>query len=334
MNTPISPTKSVNKPKIVTLFLRYFLIALGLFIVGTVGFLYFNLYFLFEGKGPAGPGIPAEPFERIWSEQNVLLLGIGDSITDGFGASKGSSYFERLIKNPPQDSKDMLGKNLSAVFPKLKTKNISVSGTNSLYHLKIIQRLETQPSDLLGIVVMTSGGNDLIHNYGRTPPEEGAMYGATLEKARPWINNFKKRLDEMIVGITKKFPAGCHIFLANIYDPSDGTGNTAAWLTGLPPWVDGLSILKAYNNTISQCAKKYNNVHLVNIHDTFLGHGIHCKKFWRKHYCFDDPHYWYYMIIEDPNDRGHDAIRRLFLIKMIKVFFGNNSLKSPTNGSL
>jgi hypothetical protein len=35
---------------------------------------------------------------------------------------------------------------------------------------------------------MTTGGNDLIHWYGATPPREGAMYGASLAQAQPWIN--------------------------------------------------------------------------------------------------------------------------------------------------
>jgi len=181
--------------------------------------------------------------------------------------------------------------------------------------------LATQPSDVLGLVVMTSGGNDIIHNYGRKPPKENAMYGATLDQAEPWIKNFEKRLEEMIVLIREKFPGGCHIFLGNIYDPSDGTGITGSWLTGLPSWPDGLSILEAYNKIISECAGKYGHVHLVDIHGLFLGHGIHCKKFWLKHYCWTDPCYWYQFNIEDPSDRGYDAIRRLFLIEMAKVFF-------------
>jgi hypothetical protein len=110
--------------------------------------------------------------------------------------------------------------------------------------------------------------------------------------------------------------------LANIYDPSDGTGNTNRWLTGLPYWPDGLLILAEYNKIISQCAEKHNNVHLVDIHSSFLGHGIHCKKFWLKNYRFNDPHYWY-SIIEDPNQRGYDAIRRLFLLEMVRVFVNN-----------
>jgi len=32
-----------------------------------------------------------------------------------------------------------------------------------------------------------------------------------------------------------------------------------------------------------------------------------------------DPHYWY-SIIEDPNARGYDALRRLFLNEMAAVF--------------
>ena len=73
------------------------------------------------GSGPAGPDVPIEPFQHVWSQQDVLLLGIGDSITVGVGASKGFSYFERLLKNPQQGCEDMMGKDLSSVFPKLLT---------------------------------------------------------------------------------------------------------------------------------------------------------------------------------------------------------------------
>jgi hypothetical protein len=126
----------------------------------------------------------------------------------------------------------------------------------------------------------------------------------------------------MITQLKEKFPGGCQIFLANIYDPSDGTGNTLAWLTGLPPWPDGEKILAAYNKILVDCAAKYEYVHLVDIHATFLGHGIHCRKFWIKSYHWSDPTYWYYLNIEDPSERGYDAVRRLFLNEMIKVFAG------------
>ena len=51
----------------------------------------------------------------------------------------------------------------------------------------------------------------------------------------------------------------------------------------------------------------------------FLGHGVHCTHFWHREYRPADPHYWYWDNLEDPNDRGYDAIRRLFLIEMART---------------
>jgi len=318
MNETPVPTKS-RLVGILRRILTYFIIA----VIVIVCILHFNVY-LPQGNGPAGPDVSAEPFASVWSERKVVLLGIGDSITDGYGAREGFSYFERLVKNPPADSPDMSGKNLSVVFPNLTNKNISGSGTTSIQHRRVIESLKKQSESVLGIIVITTGGNDLIHSYGRHPPEEGAMYGASFEQAKPWIDTFETRLDEMIREVNEVFPGGCHIFLANIYDPSDGTGNTAAWLTGLPAWPDGEKILDSYNKIIAECADKYENVHLVDIHKPFLGHGIHCRKFWIKNYRLDDPTYWYILNIEDPSERGYDAIRRLFLNEMIKVFDDSN----------
>ena len=272
------------------------------------------------GSGPAGPSVPETPFRKVWSDRKVLLLGIGDSITAGYGARREFSYFDRLAHNPPGDSEDMIGKNLSVVFPNLSARNTAVSGTDSMHHLnKQIGALETHPADVLGIVVMTTGGNDIIHDYGRSLPRECAMYGAALAHAKPWIANYEKRLHTMVARIKGAFPGGCHIFLANIFDPTDGTGNPGS--TGLPLWPDALAILRAYNEVIARCADKHDFVHLVDIHGPFLGHGIHFMRFWLKHYRLSDPHYWY-SIVEDPNERGYDAIRRLFLLEMAEVFVG------------
>jgi lysophospholipase L1-like esterase len=226
-----SPTKHAkgNRPlrfRIVACILVVCLVA----VVGLGGYLYFNLY-LPIGSGQAGPDVPAEPFRSVWSERKVMLLGIGDSVTAGFGVPKGYCYFDRLMKNPETDSNDMFDKNLSKVLPNLIAKNMAISGSTSLEHVeKQINRLKPQPADVFGVVVMTTGGNDLIHNYGRTPPAECAMYGATLEQARPWIANFENRLDGMIADVEKSFPGGCRIFLANIYDPTDETGARLASL--------------------------------------------------------------------------------------------------------
>lgn len=269
------------------------------------------------GSGPAGPPVPRAGFRQSWSERPVLLVGLGDSVTAGFGARKGYSYFDLLITNAPDDAADMRGMSLSAVFPKLQVTNLALSGSTSVQHAgKQLPRLPAADTQTLAIVVITTGGNDIIHNYGKTPPREQAMYGATWAQAQPWIANFEQRLEAMLDQVSRRFPGGCEIFLANIYDPTDGLGDADA--AGLPPWPDAMRILAAYNDIIQRAATKRANVHLVNLHEAFLGHGIHCRQFWRKFYRAEDPHYWYHENLEDPNERGYDALRRLFLIEMAK----------------
>jgi lysophospholipase L1-like esterase len=273
------------------------------------------------GTGPAGPPVTIEKFEFNWTDRPVLLLGIGDSVTAGYGASTlEKSFFRRLVENPPDEFPDMQGKCLSKVFPNLTVNNIALSGSTSLECLEqLVPKIKVQDEDTFGIIVMTVGGNDIIHNYGRTPPREGAMYGAKLDEARPWIENFAFRLEEIISGLEAKFPAGCEFFIANIYDPTDGVGD--AQNAGLPAWPDGVKIIDAYNAIIAGAAEKHKNVRLVNMHDVFLGHGIHCLQFWRSHYDALDAHYWYWDNLagpddNGPNDRGYDALRRLFLNEM------------------
>jgi len=272
------------------------------------------------GTGPAGPAVPLAAFERTWNSRPVFVFGIGDSVTAGLGAkSKAHSYFNRLLENPPDELDGMQGRCLSRVFPNLRFENVAVSGSTSLMHYERVKtRLVEQDEATLGIVVMTTGGNDLIHNYGQSPPREGAMYGATLAQAQPWIDKFRARLNAMLDLLDSRFRGGCHIFLADIYDPTDGVGDAPSVF--LPDWPDGLKIHAAYNAIIRDCAAERANVHLVPLYDTFLGHGSHCLQFWRRTFRAEDPHYWYYHNIEDPNDRGYDAIRRIFLLEMIKVF--------------
>lgn len=267
------------------------------------------------GSGPAGPSVDREPFQSVWSERNILLLGLGDSITAGFGMPKGYGYVDWMLDNPPDEFPEMEGVCLRKVLPNIELMNLSVSGSTSIDHANWFEdRIPLQESDVFGLVVMTSGGNDLIHSYGRMPPKEGAMYGASLEQAQPWIENFRKRLGGNIKAITAKFPGGCAIFMADIYDPTDGVGDAVSAF--LPDWPDGLKILDAYNAILREAADEQENVFHVPLHATYLGHGTHCTQFWRKNYRWSDPTYWYGANLEDPNIRGFDAVRRIFLIEM------------------
>jgi hypothetical protein len=299
-------------------FVRFFALLLigGLLVAGALGYLYLKLSKPI-GSGPAGPQVPRELFAKPWTTRNVLLVGLGDSVTAGFGVKTPYSYFSRLAKNPDDEFEDMQGICLSAVLPNLRTENMARSGSTSLAHVDMVrEQLETQDAETFGLIVMTTGGNDLIHDYGRSPPREGAMYGATFVQAQPWIDNFEKRLTEMLGLLKDRFPGGCLVFMADIYDPTDGLGDAAG--AGLPAWPDGVAIHQAYNDVIRHCAGRHPFVYVVPMYEEFLGHGIHCTQPWQAHYRASDPHYWYAWNLEDPNIRGYDAIRRLFLIEIAK----------------
>jgi hypothetical protein len=295
----------------------YVLIALAAIIIpGTLAYIELSLSRPI-GSGPAGPDLDPAAFRRTWSDRDVQVVGIGDSITAGLGArSPSHTFFNRVLQNPKDEHPEMLGICLSAVLTKLESENFAISGSESSTHLDVI--LESLPTytDQFGIVLMTSGGNDLIHSYGRSPPRECAMYSATLAEAEPWIENFRSRLATMFDEITLRFPAGCEIYIGDIYDPTDGVGDAPSVF--LPSWPDGLAIHGRYNQVIRDVARERNQVHVVPLHETFLGHGSHCRQFWRANYDADDPHYWFFTNIEDPNDRGYDAIRRVFLKTIVE----------------
>ena len=270
-----------------------------------------------EGKGPAGPAVARERFAKPWSDRATLLVGFGDSVTAGFGSTPGHSYFDRLLQNPPDEWGDMKGICLRTVLPNLTASNRAVNGSTSFQHLEKIRAMPPSGPDVRAIVVMTTGGNDLIHDYGRTPPRDGAMFGASWNEAQPWVASFENRLDEMLRLLQEKFPGGCDVFLGNIFDPTDGVGDISN--AGLPAWPDGLRLLTAYNEVIERVSKRHEHVHLVDSRGVLLGHGIHCTERSAKYYDARDPHYWYYSNLEDPNDRGYDAIRRAFLNEIAAV---------------
>lgn len=303
---------------------RVILLLAGVVVVscGYVGWRFYNAVRVRAmGDGPAGPAIAAAPFENKWHDGPVVFIGVGDSITRGLGANKEHTYYELLLQNDDAVYPDMAGRELVRVFELTETRNYAQDYSTSQEHIdRQLSRIPTYGPNVRGIVVLTSGGNDLIHDYGRSAPQDGAMYGCTYKQATVWCEALKGRLETLLLGLMDRFPGGCDIFFANVYDPTDGVGDPETmWL---PRWRDCVKVLGLANRKIAELCETYPNVHLVDIHTEFLGHGIHCDEPWRKHYRKDDPHFWFYYNLEDPNRRGFDAIRRLYLQAMVKVFAG------------
>ena len=74
------------------------ILATGIVLIGTALFFLFVCFVHPIGHGPAGPDIPRELFSSPWTGRPVLLVDIGDSVTAGFGARRGYSYFD--LKDP------------------------------------------------------------------------------------------------------------------------------------------------------------------------------------------------------------------------------------------
>lgn len=291
-------------------------------ILSVFGYVGWRIYWVLQprpmGSGPAGPTPDASRFEQPWRQGKVFVLALGDSITRGYGATRSSNYVSMVIRNDDEMYPDMKGLDLQAVLPQMESKNVAVDFTTTEDHLvRQLPKIETFGPDVFGIVLITSGGNDLIHDYGRSTPRDGAMYGCTIEQGRVWTAKVQDRLRQILQSVMARFPGGCEIFLANLYDPTDGVGDPQSF--GLPRWPDSMRVLDEMNRCILTLCGEYPNVHLVDIHTPFLGHGIHCRDWWRKTYRLDDPTWWYSPNLEDPNVRGHDAIRRCFLEQMIQV---------------
>jgi hypothetical protein len=283
------------------------------------------------GHGPAGPSVSESLFAKPWSTDDIVLVGMGDSVVTGFGAPPGFGFFDLLSANPTGDEPDMNGKNLRRVLPGLRILNLAENSTSSGDHLKYqVKQLPAHAANVRGIVVLSTGGIDLIHNYGASPPRDEAVYGATWEEGQRYAAQFGQRLDRLLDEITRRFPGGCEIFVASIFDPTDGVGDIEKvdpilrLLKPLPPWPDGLKVLTAFNEQIRAAASRRPNVHVVDVQAALIGHGLHCRDKSNSHYHADDPTYWYFFNHEDPNRRGYDAIRRAFLVEIARVMNPGN----------
>lgn len=273
------------------------------------------------GRGPAGEQVSASAFENSWTDRPVVIVSIGDSVSTGYGAPPGLGYFDLIRENADETYPEMTGRDLSQVLPDIKVVRKASNSSNSMDHLRVIQSLPEYSPEAFGIICITTGGIDLIHYYGKSNPVEGAMYGAPWEQAEPWIDAYRERLDSMVETLASKFPGGCAVMLATIYEPTDGVGDVenAGPLFWLPAWPDGKRIHTAFNDALKDCSAKHEYVHIVDVHETMLGHGIHCRDKVNENFDSADPSYWFYYNLEDPNQRGYDAIRRVFLNAIINA---------------
>lgn len=253
----------------------------------------------------AGPEYP--------SVARVLVL--GDSISTGTGASEPDvlSYYALLYDDdgsgehgePDDDLKARFGEEL--LFRQLAQGGATsgdfaaslCTGCDDNALQGLFESRETWPPEGHTVVVMTIGGNDL---GGRLLA--GDYTGAILDDA---IANLRS-----IVGFLQDpahFPDGTSIFVASIYDPSDGEDHASGCLFDVefPGISEAIDVWHARYEALSAEL----GFTVVDATSHFRGHGWNYANPQNPFYDEDDPSLWFSDCIH-PNDRGHHELRRLF----------------------
>jgi lysophospholipase L1-like esterase len=238
--------------------------------------------------------------EKPTDAKRIIVL--GDSISTGTGASTpGLSYF------------GLLGKNDAAWTAELKTSfsaryghdvdlvNVAVNGatTGSMaqHQLDALGAALGGPAAGHSIVVLTIGGNDL----------QSAITDAFLGGTDDALANLRTTVTYL--QDKAKFPDGTSIYLATVYDPSDGEGHAQGCFLNqtLPTFVTALDTWRTKYIALGTEL----GFSVVDSLGHFHGHGHNFDHTANPYYQASDATGWFSDCVH-PNDRGHDELRRLF----------------------
>lgn len=226
---------------------------------------------------------------------------LGDSISDGGGT--GPFYYNLLDANDDARYPDAAGKDFKTLYGSdIKIVKASKAGSRA-------QNLGGQINTITGplpgpvLVTITIGGNDVQAALGKI------LSGGDVTPDR---ESFREFLDGAIAMLKTpdKFGPGVEVsvFMTNVYDPSDGTGNfkfaTGTKCSGAlgfyPAGKPTSPDLDPFETIFDDVAAKYKDVHVLDLRAKFKGHGVPAAETWFVGDCIH------------PNTPGHDAVRDLF----------------------
>lgn len=249
--------------------------------------------------------------------KKVILFGFGDSVScsnkyGNGGIVQDFGYFTQL------------GSHIKG-FSEIKTIADDISIIQN--HYDSLKRIKyPYPKDIFAVITFTTIGNNFLHPFGivgrkggpnkqhfKVPDNlevnEAELYGVSIKDLKliygPLLRNY---LELIYAELKRIFPGGFHLFIANIYDPTDGTGRfDEIHFNGkknrLPYRKEGLEILNYINlNIINDFANSHSNASLVDSNKALLGYGI--KKYGTDQYCYMNS------IFEDPNEFGSKKIMK------------------------
>ncbi len=247
--------------------------------------------------------------------EKVMLFGFGDSVSCsnsyGNGGIVGDNGYFTLLANSI--------KNLH------NAKTIATDTSIIQQHLKMLKSItKIFPKDTFAIITFTTIGNNFLHPFGvagsrgiskrynKLPgdltPNEAELYGVSVKNAKKLYGPLFRNYLELIYRELKRiFPGGFHLFIANVYDPTDGTGKLEEVRIGgkdhrLPPWKNALYLLNYFNKFVTgDFVDSHQNISLIDSQEVLNGFGN--SKYGTPEYCYIDE------IFEDPNLLGSKKIK-------------------------
>jgi len=239
---------------------------------------------------------------------------LGDSISAEPGYGQAPFYWALLQKNDDAMYPEWKGKDLTTLnggtAPMFVGGAIagsvagdypgSAAGTPTLD-----AQVTSLPATLEGpvLITITIGGNDMVGAF--VDILQGTDQGDRM--------NFQQYIDTAMSALTTpgRFGTGVdvYVFEADIYDPSDGTGDFAAQGCPFPfsliPEESTTTFFGNWNDVVHTEVSKYPHAFWAPMHATFKGHGLSKTgtSSWFNWSGLDCLH---------PNAKGHNAIRELF----------------------
>lgn len=258
------------------------------------------------------PGVNTYVPEGYRAEAPTRLVFLGDSITAGYVVERERDAYSRLLEsNNSRSWPDYDEVDVESSFPTVEQViDVSVGGATT--ETMINNQLSALESRLGGfpvqgetLVVFTIGGNDAQGALLPTADAEAIM-AATLANMEEIVDWF---LDE------DRFTDGVRVYATNIYEPTDGTGQSAACFFGFD-FSSKLPLLEQFNDDLRGLGVE-RGVSIVDLRGHFLGHGFHYDNDLSAHYDAADPTLWLADDCIHPNERGHHELRRLFHAAMV-----------------
>jgi len=236
-----------------------------------------------------GDSVSIDLYPALDAGQIDVAVALERATTAGNVAPLGAASL--TFKNSEEFWPDEIGNDLISRFPRIELVNVAEDGA-TIGDVFGEQLTRVEETDEPVLISLTIGGNDLLSAYGNRPKK------ALLEKIE---RDIAEAYDFLVDHLRGRFPNGT-LIVNTIYDPSDRSGKIPGVYDEIGPLP--LEILDRMNDHIRALAIGTPRVLLADLYAQFLGHGVSVGD--------DDRWYWRRSLIE-PNARGANEIRRLWL---------------------